>query len=830
MAIGRPISLTPNIATKNISSLATADQTEFTVTGGYRINEIAVYRNGVRLAEGRDFTASDGDTVTLLSACTVSDVIEFAVFDSFNVAGTIVSAASTQTINGDLNVTGKFYSGSIDPNSLNVAGVGTITRISNTSLVATSATVSAALHVGSALTANAAGDVETIGIITAASFSGDGTNITGVVGVGTLNVRTESLTVSGVSTLTGVTNVTGVANFASAINADATTDSTSTSTGALIVDGGVGIAKNVYIGAGLSVAGTLTYEDVTSVDSVGLITAKSGVNITGGELTVGSGITMGIAGVATFSGTSDVHLHDNVRLNIGDGSDLTLYHNGTSDFIESNGSYLIIEAGNHIFRNLAGNEDYAKFLGDQGVELYYDGSKKWETTKFGTITTGIATATEGDITSQLLVGSGITMGSAGVATFSGTSDVHLVDNVQLLIGDSRDLRVHNNGTDNRLDTYGVNLDLINKNADGGVYEKMLRCVPNGAVEAYYDASKKWETTNDGTVTTGIATAAGLRSSGSATVAYIEARSTSTQATDSNKALRVRNNSDDNTFSVSYRGEVFVGPYDGGFLGIGTDNPQTQLHITAAGPVITHDATNGSSGLRINSQQYQTAGQLLRLQNAGITTFVVEDNGFVGINTSIVRRGPLHVHQNSTGDCQIHLTNDETGPTSSDGFTIFTGGNAGPNAGFVNRETGGDIQIYTHNGSSVGLRLTIEDEGDLVSTAAIEDVKGNVRSIPHNSQTSNYTLVATDAGKVVSTNTTGWVIPASIFAGGDVVTLMNRSGGNLAIDASALTTLYNSADGANVKASTLTLATRTMATIWFEASTSGYIQASALTVS
>ena len=63
MAIGRPIELTPNIATKNISSLATADQTEFTVTGGYRINELAVYRNGVRLAEGRDFTASDGSTV-----------------------------------------------------------------------------------------------------------------------------------------------------------------------------------------------------------------------------------------------------------------------------------------------------------------------------------------------------------------------------------------------------------------------------------------------------------------------------------------------------------------------------------------------------------------------------------------------------------------------------------------------------------------------------------------------------------------------------------------------------------------------------------------------
>ena len=81
MAIGRPISLTPNIATKAISSVATADQTEFTVTGGYRINEIAVYRNGVRLAEGRDFTASDGDTVNLVTGATVDDVIEFAVFD-----------------------------------------------------------------------------------------------------------------------------------------------------------------------------------------------------------------------------------------------------------------------------------------------------------------------------------------------------------------------------------------------------------------------------------------------------------------------------------------------------------------------------------------------------------------------------------------------------------------------------------------------------------------------------------------------------------------------------------------------------------------------------
>ena len=321
MAIGRPISLTPNIATKNISSLATADQTEFTVTGGYRINEIAVYRNGVRLAEGRDFTASDGDTVNLVTAASDADVIEFAVFDSFNVSDAIVSAASSQNLNGDFNVTGVLYSGDFKPDGLTV-GV---------------ATVSSVLHVGTALTAYAAGDIETIGIITAGSFSGDGSALTGLANTdfivsvatttGNLNVSAAAtisqfltvghdLTVSDSIAVTRDINVGSAGTFGGAVNIDATTDSTSSSTGALIVDGGLGVAKNVYIGAGLSVAGTLTYEDVTNVDSVGLITAKSGVNITGGQLTVGSGITMGIAGVATFSGTSDVHLLDNVALKL----------------------------------------------------------------------------------------------------------------------------------------------------------------------------------------------------------------------------------------------------------------------------------------------------------------------------------------------------------------------------------------------------------------------------------------------------------------------------------------------------------------------------------
>jgi hypothetical protein len=50
----------------------------------------------------------------------------------------------------------------------------------------------------------------------------------------------------------------------------------------------------------VSVGGTLTYEDVTNVDSVGIITARSGVKITGGELTlVGTAFTVSQSGVVT---------------------------------------------------------------------------------------------------------------------------------------------------------------------------------------------------------------------------------------------------------------------------------------------------------------------------------------------------------------------------------------------------------------------------------------------------------------------------------------------------------------------------------------------------
>ena len=119
--------------------------------------------------------------------------------------------------------------------------------------------------------------VRVTGACTATTFTGDGSGLTGVA-------STDNIITSGIVTITN------------------TTDSTSATTGALKVSGGIGIAKSVYIGQDLvvggnvSVAGTLTKEDVTNIDSVGLITARSGIRI-GGGTTVGP-----MSGIVTYYG------------------------------------------------------------------------------------------------------------------------------------------------------------------------------------------------------------------------------------------------------------------------------------------------------------------------------------------------------------------------------------------------------------------------------------------------------------------------------------------------------------------------------------------------
>ena len=150
----------------------------------------------------------------------------------------------------------------------------------------------------------------------------------------------NKLTVSGISSLTDVVS-SGIVTadsfsggWSGALSITDSTASTSTTTGALIVSGGVGIAKSLFVGEGLSVGGTITYDDVTNIDSIGIVTAGKGFRATTGGIIVTAGVStfsnhiivgtgLSIAGVTTShkarlgvvgaSGTS-LHVHGDARV------------------------------------------------------------------------------------------------------------------------------------------------------------------------------------------------------------------------------------------------------------------------------------------------------------------------------------------------------------------------------------------------------------------------------------------------------------------------------------------------------------------------------------
>ena len=65
-----------------------------------------------------------------------------------------------------------------------------------------------------------------------------------------------------------------------------------------------GITGDITTPGDVGIGGTLTYEDVANVDSIGIITARAGIDVTGGTITGdGSGLT-GISGFSTALGNT----------------------------------------------------------------------------------------------------------------------------------------------------------------------------------------------------------------------------------------------------------------------------------------------------------------------------------------------------------------------------------------------------------------------------------------------------------------------------------------------------------------------------------------------
>ena len=250
----------------------------------------------------------------------------------------------------------------------------------------------------------------------------------------------------------------------------------------LSVGGTVNFVSDVSIGGTVSIAGTLTYEDVTNVDAVGLITARDGI-------IVGSGITLSVDGdgfftgiiTATFAGdgssltgvaNTDVIFPDKISLgdgtatggdqiNIGVGSDLKLYHNGSHSHIDNNTGNLMLSSASHIdLLNPANDEYLARFEVDGSAELYENGNKKLETDTSGVTVTGRVAATSytGDGSALTGIEAGITTSNA--ASMSGITTVLDLskDDFKITVsgittvdvrggqeGNSHTLRIHNSG-------------------------------------------------------------------------------------------------------------------------------------------------------------------------------------------------------------------------------------------------------------------------------------------------------------------------------------------------------------------------------------------------
>ena len=154
----------------------------------------------------------------------------------------------------------------------------------------------------------------------------------------------------------------------------------------------------------VSIGGTLTYEDVTNIDSVGLVTARDGIFIPGTKK-------------LEFGGTFG-------------NSFLQIHHNGGNSIIEESGPGGIeIHAGSFQLLNDAGSEKLIRAFKNGDVELYFNDSEKLATTNTGVNINGTAVATLFSGASQVGIQSGGVQIGAGITqlNFVGAGNTFKVD-------------------------------------------------------------------------------------------------------------------------------------------------------------------------------------------------------------------------------------------------------------------------------------------------------------------------------------------------------------------------------------------------------------------
>jgi len=188
-------------------------------------------------------------------------------------------------------------------------------------------------------------------------------------------------------------------------------------------------------------------------------------------------------------GDGDVRIPtDAGKLSLGASQDLKLFHDGTDSHIQNtqNSGELKIRSHQTDIKNADNNETQAVFHENGAVELYYDNSKKLETISGGiTVTGGINTSA-----------------ASTFATSAFTGNITLGDNVEVVLGNSSDL-IFRHIPSSRHEIlaaasapFQIRADTQSFLSENGV-EDLIKTVKDGAVDLYFDSSKKLSTFSEG---------------------------------------------------------------------------------------------------------------------------------------------------------------------------------------------------------------------------------------------------------------------------------------------------------------------------------------------
>jgi hypothetical protein len=152
----------------------------------------------------------------------------------------------------------------------------------------------------------------------------------------------------------------------------------------------------------------------------------------GGSPVTALTLDMSDAGTAVFG--HDIYLYDNGEIQVGTGSDLRIYHDGSNSYISDTGSTGLIIKNDALILARGGNtEKYLEATANGAVDLYHNNNKKLETASTGIAVTGTLTGATNLVTQ-------VASGSTDAMSTNDTFNIHTatVNSAYLVIANAND--------------------------------------------------------------------------------------------------------------------------------------------------------------------------------------------------------------------------------------------------------------------------------------------------------------------------------------------------------------------------------------------------------